>query len=812
MKRLILIVTWMAAAHAVAQTAPHPTGPRLTPPTLNVVTPLGVARGTTIEMTIEGLNLTRASAIHFSEPGVTGRIVRVKELPDLPDIRLGSNGTPSTIDVGPLPPRNQVTIEIDVDPDANVGRVSFRLLTPLGTSPEGSFLIEPYYGESPDREPNDTPENAFETYLPTILAGAITRSGDVDHFKIQVKAGEELVFENAAAQIGSALQPVIRLLAEDQSVVREFGYDGGPTVTRFAHRFEKAGTYYVRIADYEQSGRAGNFYRIKVGRLPLAVSAYPLGLEKGKEKQIALGGYNLPAAATVKGEASPRDESAAIFRPKAASGYAFNEVRLALGEEPEIESAGNNRKLADAQTVSVPVTVNGRIAAPANGLPVEYYYRFRARKGQKLVLEVNARRLGSELDSLVEVLDAKGNPIERATVRAVWDTFTVLRDHDSSTRGIRVQAWNMLAAGDYVMLGNEIARVDEVPDGPDEDVVVEGFGGQRRNYFGTTAESHGVDRAVYKVQIHPPGTQFAPNGLPLVRVQYRNDDGGPGFGKDSYVEFTAPADGDYIARLRDVRGLGGDDYPYRLTIRGPRPDFQLAVNPRNPNVPRGGTIPLNVTALRLDGFDGAIAVSLAGLSAGLRATTNTIPAGQETVTLLLSAEAEANLDRAATLEVIGKATIGGRAVEHRANPEDRTKLIALAPKPDILMTAETKVVDLEPGGTAEVAVSVQRQNGFSGRVPVQVRDLPPLVRVADSGLNGVLITEDEARRSFTLWALPHAKPVEQYIWVAGVIETRSPQQNLYAAMQPVLVRVKPKKAEPAAVSDAEAVRGGSPRK
>src|SRR6516225_9766294 len=89
----------------------HPTGNRITPPTLNSVSPLGVARGTTVEITVEGLNLAKASAIYFSDPGITGRVIRVKELPDLPDIRLGSNGTPSTIDVGPLPPRNQVTIE-----------------------------------------------------------------------------------------------------------------------------------------------------------------------------------------------------------------------------------------------------------------------------------------------------------------------------------------------------------------------------------------------------------------------------------------------------------------------------------------------------------------------------------------------------------------------------------------------------------------------------------------------------------------------------------------------------------------------------
>src|SRR3954452_5126166 len=195
----------------IAVSALYAASNRTTPPTLNAVSPQGVARGTSVEITIEGLNLARASAIYFSEPGVTGHILRVKELPDLPDIRLGSNGTPSTVDLGPLPPRNQVTVEVEVAPEAEIGPVSFRLLTPLGTSPEGRFLVEPYYGEAADREPNDTPETAFETFLPAILAGTISRPGDVDYYKIQVKAGQEISFLNGAMQIGSSLQPVVRI-------------------------------------------------------------------------------------------------------------------------------------------------------------------------------------------------------------------------------------------------------------------------------------------------------------------------------------------------------------------------------------------------------------------------------------------------------------------------------------------------------------------------------------------------------------------------------------------------------------------------
>lgn len=787
MKTSILLVAFITAS-ALAQTIDSPTGPRTTPPTINSVAPLGVARGATVEMTVEGLNLAKASAIYFSEPGIKGRIIRVKELPDLPDIRLGSNGTPSTIDLGPLPPRNQVTVELDISPEADIGPVGFRLQTPLGTSPEGRFLIEPYYGESPDREPNDTPEEAFESYLPTVLVGVISKPGDLDFYKIAVKAGDQLVFENAAEMLGSALQPVVSIYDANQSLIEDFGSNGGRETYSFAHRFEKGGTYYIRVTDYEEGGSARHFYRIKAGKLPLAVSAYPLGLQKGKAAEITLHGYYLGSGKVqVKGAPSPENERAVIFRPQTPWGKAFNEVKLALGNEPEIQSSGDNTLLSSAQTVSLPVTINGRVQKGEN------YFRFKARKGEKLVFEVNANRLGSKLDSVLEITDLKGNPIERATVRSLIETSTTLRDHDSLQAGIRMQSPTGFAVGDYVLIGGEVVQVEAMPRTPDDDFRFASFNNQRLAFLDTTPEAHAQDSPAYKIQIHPPGAQFASNGLPVVHLPYRNDDGGPGYGKDSRLRFTAPEDGEYILRIRDVRGLGGEDYAYRLTAREITPDFQLSVTPRNPNVPSGGRIPLTVTALRLDEFDGPIEISLEGLPAGLSAMKGVIEPGQVSTTLLLSADEKVRLTEAVPLKAMGKAKIGTQVLTHSANPDDNLKLISLMPKPDISMRAETREVVLEPGGTAEVQVAIERNNDFGGRVPVEVRNLPPGVRVLDVGLNGVLINETENRRSFVLEALPMAEPVAQPIFVSGKIETRadSVQQTSYAS-EPISLKVKPK--------------------
>lgn len=756
-------LTLLLAASLFAQS------PRTTPPTVQSISPRGIARGMTAELVIEGFNLANASAIYFSDRRVTGKILRVKELPDLPDIRIGANGTQSSIDVGPLPPRNQVTVEVDIDPETEIGDVSFRLQTPLGTSPEGALLVEPYVGEAPDKEPNDTLAGAFETYLPAVLTGAISKPGDLDHFKITARAGQTIVIENSSDKVGSSLQPVIAILDANGAVLRTYGEDG--TTMNFSHQFAKAGTYYIRIADYERSGRASHQYRIKVGEFGFVSQFFPLGLQRDAVAKINLTGYNVPATISAKGTPIVEDPFATMVRPEGA----YNRVKLALGRDPELTVTQPAPKL------TLPVTLNGQLNK-ANPI---HKFTFAAKKGQTIVFEGMARRLGSDLDTSIEVLTAAGKPIEVAAVRPVVETFTTLRDHDSTQPGVRITHWNNINAGDYMMLGREIVRVTELPRGPDADILYEQLNGQRVTYFNTASEAHAIDKAVYKVQIHPPGTQFAPNGLPVTRIYAQNDDGGPGFGKDSYLTFTAPADADYQLVVRDVTGATG---PYRLNIREPRPDFRLSVNPRNPNVPRGGTIPLTVTATRLDGYAGPIDLSFSALPKGFTATKGRIEPNQNIGVLLLTAAADVKVVEAFRFDITGAAL----GVTRQASPEDHLKLIAVGANPDVLMTSTTRSVEIAPGETAAIQVKISRHNGFAGRVPVDVVNLPPRVKLPDFGLNGVLLNEGETERTFFIEATPAAEPGDYTIAVAGRVETRSTQQNLSAAPETISVRIKAK--------------------
>ena len=463
--------------------------------------------------------------------------------------------------------------------------------------------------------------------------------------------------------------------------------------------------------------------------------------------------------------------------------------RLAVSEDPEAVEAEPNGDPAHAQRVTVPVTVNGHISGHA-GPPDVDEFRFAARRGQRLILEVMARRLGAPLNSLLEVLDTHGRPIERATVRPVAETTLVLSNRNSSSGGFRLQSWTDLALNDFVFAGPELLQVTHLPGGPDDDVGFRSSHGSGMGLLDTTPEAHSIGSSVYKVQVYPPGRAFPPNGMPLFHLTYRNDDGGGPFGKDSRLTFDPPADGDYLVRISDVRGQQGSDYAYRLSIP-PRPDFRLTLSPEHPNVLRGSSAPVSVGIERSDGFEGPVAVRLEGLPAGFSSSPGIIAAGADSVTLTLAAAADAATPAPSAISPIrlfGRARIGGREVVRTVEPENGVRLLTVLPEPDIRVTTDVRRVVLQPGGTVEVVAQVERRNGFKGRVPIEVLNLPYGVQVRDVGLNGVLVTEQQTSRRFVITAEPWVKPQSRPLFAVGRVES-DPSTEI--ASEPIVLVVAP---------------------
>ena len=68
-----------------------------------------------------------------------------------------------------------------------------------------------------------------------------------------------------------------------------------------------------------------------------------------------------------------------------------------------------------------------------------------------------------DLNSMLRVLVAD----PKATLRSLAKTYIAFRDHDSATAGIRLEAWAELAVNDYLLVGNELLKIKELPPNPD---------------------------------------------------------------------------------------------------------------------------------------------------------------------------------------------------------------------------------------------------------------------------------------------------------------------------------------------------------
>ena len=180
--------------------------------------------------------------------------------------------------------------------------------------------------------------------------------------------------------------------------------------------------------------------------------------------------------------------------------------------------------------------------------------------------------MGSPLDSSLDVLDAEGHDILRARLRSVLEHPLRLASFPKQP-GFYIPERAGFQTNDYLMIGHELVQITGVPDQPDMVLLVKNYKGERIGMLNTSAEAHDVATPAYKVEILKPDSRFSPNGLPVVDLTYHNDDGGPGYGPDSRLDFVAPKDGEYLVRVGDARGLQGDNFSYALTVREARPDF-----------------------------------------------------------------------------------------------------------------------------------------------------------------------------------------------------------------------------------------------
>jgi WD40 repeat protein len=443
------------------------------------------------------------------------------------------------------------------------------------------------------------------------------------------------------------------------------------------------------------------------------------------------------------------------------------------GQIPDRSEHEPNNGPAQANPLTLPVRITGAIDGGTAGRPDSDFFRFRAKAGEEWVFEVNASRSGSKLDSHLEILDGQGHRVPRVLLQAVRDSYFTFRGkNDTETDDFRVFNWDEMHIDDYFYSNGEVVKFWLYPRGPDSGFVAYPGQGSRWGYFDTTPLAHALGEPGYVVVPHPPGTKLVPNGLPVFLLYYENDDDAHReLGKDSRLYFTAPADGDYLLKVKDVRGFQGSGFRYALLARQRRRDFKVTLSGADPAVGAGSAKEFKVSAQRIDGFEGPIRVDIADVPPGFRVTTPlVIEAGQLDALGVIEADLRATPPPgpvAKASKVTATARLGKSDVTHAVN---NLGTIRLAPAPKLRVTigpapegprpktgsaGEPLEFAIEPGQTITLTVKVER-NGYHGQVPFgkegSGRNLPFGVIVDNLGLNGLLVLENQSERVFFITA------------------------------------------------------------
>ena len=458
-KHLAVSLQLLAFAATLAQGQPQ-----RPPPHIGYVYPAGGQQGTTFAVSVGGQNLNENAIAYFTGTGVTAKFASYdrpltgKEVQDLRDEmqKLQEQRTAARTD--PTKPaftiadeqrvatiREQiakranrqanpvisetVTLDVTLAPDAAPGERELRLRTPGGGwSNPFVFLVGqlPEVGEKvatvtsePAAAPNAAqapragrPRTEMPITLPTVVNGQIL-PGEVDHFIFAARKGQRIVIAVSARALIPYLADAVpgwfqATLALYDAKGREVAYDDDYRFNPdpvLCYDIPADGNYRIEIKDSIYRGREDFVYRITVGELPFVTGIFPIGGTAGQRTIFDVAGWNLPVDQVAM---ETKDKKPGTFLLSLRSHELLsNSVRFTLDALPECLDTEPNDRPENAQLLTLPVIVNGRIDRPDD----HDVFRFEGRAGREIVAEVQARRLGSPLDSTLKLTDATGKQL-----------------------------------------------------------------------------------------------------------------------------------------------------------------------------------------------------------------------------------------------------------------------------------------------------------------------------------------------------------------------------------------------------------------
>ena len=348
-------------------------------PTLQNATPNGVQRGTEAEIKFNGSRLADAEEILFYEPGL--KVLEFKEIKD-----------------------GYVLARVKIEADCPLGEHKIRVRTKSGISDLRTLTVGPF-PQIDEKEPNTTPDKAQKIPLNTTVLGTISNE-DVDYYSVEVKKGEPLSVEVEGMRLGRTMfDPYVAILDKSGKVLAKADDTALLIQDTYATIITPAdGEYLIEVRETSYGG-SGNPYRVHIGSFPRPSAVFPAGGKAGESLEVKFIGDAVGTFSQTFSLPVPNKFKYGVFAErKGLSAPSYNLVRISPFGNVNEKEPNDDAKSATVAAGDLPLAFNGIINQKGD---VDWY-RFTAKKGQTFDINVYARRIRSQLDTVLTIYDAEG--------------------------------------------------------------------------------------------------------------------------------------------------------------------------------------------------------------------------------------------------------------------------------------------------------------------------------------------------------------------------------------------------------------------
>ncbi len=468
-------------------------------------------------------------------------------------------------------------------------------------------------------------------------------------------------------------------------------------------------------------------------------------------------GHKLPFLVELKADAAVGVYPIRVQTPDGLS----NILLFTVGAFPEVieqESKAESREhlndsIETAERIDPPVTVNGTLNGPDRD-----YYRIHAKHGQRLVLEVEARRAGSAIDPVLRIVDSAGKQIARSedapglgldsridvTFPRDGDYYAVVHDARFSQQKqnfYRLKVASFPFADGIFPLGWKRG----------EKIDVEFFGGSLKAPVKVAADLSALTPKMEITRVTVPGE---PGSLPFLFVV-------GDLPESIEPSRTSPAE---AVTLEPSTVMNG-----RISKAGEIDRYKLLMSPGDQ-----WELELRARGLGTSRLNGVVAVY--GADGKKLGSAGDKPPKEDVFSLL--AAGRTSSDPWLDLKVpsgVHEVVVTVEDLLGRGGPGYAYRLVARKQPPDFKLTVQEPFINVPAKGTVAVNVSVDRR-GFVWPIQLSVDGLGDDYIVEGGHIPGEW--KDDAysisrRGMLTITAKPGAKPkklVELAVWGEGKTE------------------------------------------